>query len=119
MKQLSRKVIEDIIANKRKNLSNSIIANKLNVSKYSVYKYTKDIVNIQNKGLAGRPKKLSEREIRICSRMITIGNAKTSVDVQKELKETYNVDVCNKTVRTALNEQGLYAAEKLKKPLLN
>ena len=67
----------------------------------------------------GRPVKLSAQDKRFCVRAITAGHSKGAVIVQKKLEHELDVKVSERTVRRTLEDAGLKAAEKQKKPRLS
>src|SRR5262249_1525641 len=64
----------------------------------------------------GRPAKLLVQDKHFCVRAITSGGLETAISVAKELQNRLNIKVSNRTVSRALQEAGLEAMEKGKKP---
>jgi transposase len=62
---------------------------------------------------------LSKQNKRFCTRVITSGKLVTATAVVKKLRDDLNVEVSERTVRRALQEAGLEAMEKEKKPKLS
>lgn len=70
------------------------------------------------KARGGRPKKLTEHDIRRSVRLVTSGEVDTAVQAAKILRDTAGVDACTQTVRRGLKVVGLKAGTKSKKPAL-
>ncbi len=67
----------------------------------------------------GRPKKLTLQDKRSCVRAVTSGRLATASAASKRLREETGIEVSDATVRRALQEAGLKASEKKKKPKLS
>ena len=98
--------------------SSRFIAENQKVSKSTVLNVAK-AKNIQMKSKGGAKKKLSQRDEKFCAKQITSGESKSVVELTKTLKEKHNINVNRRTVARALNNQGLRAGEKKKKPGLS
>lgn len=70
------------------------------------------------KKTGGRPRKLSDLDIRHASRMITTSRAENAVQVTRILRDTTNLDAGAQTIRRALKRDGFKAKKKVKKPKL-
>lgn len=68
---------------------------------------------------AGRRKKLSLRDERYCVKKILSGEEKSATSLAKTLSREKKMPINRKTVSRALNNGGLKAKEKKKKPLLS
>ncbi len=66
-----------------------------------------------------RKKKLTTRNEKFCAKQITSGTSKSVTELTKTLKEDHNISIDRRTVARALNNQGLRAGEKKKKPGLS
>lgn len=93
-----KKYIED-------GLSNRKIAEKANVSTFTVNKIARKLFPDRKTAKAGRPSKLTEREKTFCVRKITLDKKENAVEVQKSLKEELNIDVTARTVRNVLKKR--------------
>lgn len=119
MKKVSA-AIENSVVNELKNgESYRKIAKKHQISFALVQKIRKrnDIPVNNNRG--GGTKKITTGDQRILSRLILTGRAKTARAANKEMRETYNVDVSVRTTQRELRRIGFKALRKVKKPLLN
>ena len=71
------------------------------------------------KATGGRPKKLSENDLRYATRLISTEQAENAVQVTKTLKEVTNKTFSTQTVRNHMKIAGLKAVVKKKRPLLS
>lgn len=94
------------------------IAKKCKVSKSTVSRVAQDIEEGIPKNIGGRPSHLSASEKRKLALNIKRGEFNTIKELQTELLITYNKNVSLETIRRALNEEGLKARKKVKKPRL-
>jgi transposase len=98
------------------------ISNKLGFREKTVrniitkYKINGDVVN---KPRSGRPKVLSERDVRTLNRIVRGKRQGTAVEFQAELNKSLSKPVCVNTIRTALHESGYYARSGKRKPLVS
>ncbi len=95
-----------------------LIARQLHVSKTTVQRIAK-AKNIQLLSKRGAKKKLSLRDEKFCTKQITSGESKSVTELTKKLKDVHNIQVDRRTVARALNNCGLTAGEKKKKPSLS
>ena len=119
MKQLSDSTRKNILVQLRQQeLSIRQIASNFRVGYSTVRR-----IGIENKLFslkkAGRRKKLSLREERNCVKKIVSGEEKTATSLAKTLSIEKKIPISRKTVARALNNAGLKAKEKKKKPLLS
>ena len=94
------------------------IATNLQVGKTTVQRIAK-AKNIQLKSKGGAKKKLTLRDEKFCARQIISGASKSVTELTKTLKENHDINVDRRTVARALNNRGLRAGEKKKKPGLS
>jgi transposase len=71
------------------------------------------------RGMAGRPRLLSDTDKRKIMRDILSGNCDTAVQATASLARDAGVVVSTNTVRRVLKESGLHASPKVKKPMLS
>lgn len=95
------------------------VAKLLNLSTSTVHKYSVGVKTSIPKASGGRMSKLSDRDKAFCVRQVTKGGKSNASEVKKALKEELGVVVSSSTVRRTLNEKGLVAMVKPKKPLLS
>ena len=98
--------------------SNSKIAKQVRVSRTTVQKYRAALPVVRNVNKAGRKSLIGERLIRYITRLATQGRKRTAVDIQRDIKENFNMVVSDSTVRRALKKAGFVAFVKPRKPLL-
>lgn len=67
----------------------------------------------------GRPKRLSEQDVRSCIKHVTSGGAETAAEASKRLSEATGRRISASTVRRVLKKSGLQAREKQIKPKLS
>jgi len=70
------------------------------------------------KAIGGRPRKLSDTNIRHAIRLIGSGKVENAVQVTKVLKDITNQTLSTQTIRNGLKEVGMKAVVKRKRPLL-
>lgn len=117
-KKINKERQNDIVSQLHQGKSSRNVAKMFGVGKSTVQRIAKKKNLILNdKG--GRKKKLSLREEKFCVKKITSGEAKSVVELTKILKNEMEVEVGRKTVARALNNSGLKAGEKKKKPALS
>jgi|KBSSwiStaDraftv2_1062776.scaffolds.fasta_scaffold275747_2 transposase len=80
------------------------------------YKIKGDIVNEPR---SGRPKALSERDVRTLNRIVRSKRQGTAVEFQEELTKSLSNPVSEKTTRRALHHLGYYARSGKRKPLVS
>jgi transposase len=71
------------------------------------------------KALGGRPRKLTEADVRLGMCYISAGKADTAVQVQKVLQNATNQSLSDETVRRYLREGGMKSVVKKKRPFLS
>jgi len=98
--------------------SSRLIARQLQVSNTTVQRIAK-AKNIQLLSKRGAKKKLSLRDEKFCTKQITSGESKSVTELTKKLRDVHNIQVDRRTVARALNNCGLRAGEKKKKPSLS
>src|SRR5947209_7866069 len=91
MRKLSDEQIQQIKSCLENNYSIRETAKKLNISTKLVQKYKNELNLNISVNIGGRPSILSERDKRICSRLITVGGSKTSVEVEQRLNNKYQI----------------------------
>jgi transposase len=108
-----------VVAEIQKGLSVREIGCRTDVSKSTVQRIRDGLPNIHRTSKVGRPDKLSEQTMRLCIRGIITGSYKSASAIATELKKNLGIDVSERTVRRILNNGGLKALEKQKKPKLS
>lgn len=96
----------------------SIISRSHNTVKKIVDKF-KLSGKLENRPGAGRPKRLSEKEIRSVVRAVRQDPATSAVKVSEELSRKSGVKVSASTIRRALHNNGLFGRIPRKKPLIS
>lgn len=118
MKPLSaskKKQVEDLLRSKT---SCRAIKELTGVSLGSISTIRKSLPNPPAKKTGGRPRKLSERDIREVCRVSDQLRVDNAVQIASEVKETLHVDVSRMTISRALKSAGYHSVKKGKKPLL-
>jgi transposase len=118
MREISVRVKNDIISLLKQGKSMRDICKRLGVGFGTVQKISTQI-KLVSPSKGGRPKKLTKRQEKMCSKKIVLGEVKSCVHLTKVLNEQENIVVSRKTVARALNKRGLKAGEKKKKPALS
>jgi transposase len=95
------------------------VASECGISKSSVQILRAELPSNLPVNTGGRPAKLSPRNKRTCVHAITSGSLKTGIAVAKMLESDHGIKVCDRTVRNCLQEAGLAAVEKERKPKLS
>lgn len=119
MRALSVDTQESILSHLRQGLSGHQVAKQCGVSRFTVNKIRDKYLPDLPKSRGGRPPVLSRQDKRVCVRTITSGKLETATAVVKKLQDELNIEVSDRTVRRTLQEAGLKAAEKEKKPKLS
>ena len=68
---------------------------------------------------AGRPKKLNAQDVTFCVTQLTTNRTKTAQSLTKTLREEKGIELHRSTVARALNNAGMKATDKKKKPALS
>ena len=116
--KLSLRIQNDISAQLLQGKSTGEVAKLFGIGKSTVHRFSQ-AKKIDLKSKSGRKKKLSKRDEKLCARQIISGDSKSVVQLTKTLKTHHNINVSRKTVARALNNVGLQAGEKKKKPGLS
>lgn len=119
MKPISTSTRDSIRALLAQGLSVRAISKQLVIGKSIVGRVRKQHVPSTPGPKAGRPAKLSPTDKHRCVHAITVGRAGTATAVAKSLVADFNIVASPNTVRRALREAGLGAAEKEDKPALS
>jgi len=90
------------------------ISTRLKIPKSTVAWHSKRI-DFKSTSKAGRPKILSERDELFCVKQISTGKIPTVVQLKKELKQRFDIEVTTDTIAKMLKQKGLKSAEKEKK----
>ncbi len=117
-KKIHKSLENDIVSQLLQGKTSRIIAENLKVSKSTVQNIAR-AKSIQLKSKGGAKKKLTLRDEKYCATQIISGASKSVMELTKTLKEKHNINVSRKTVARALNNRGLRAGEKKKKPGLS
>jgi transposase len=118
MREISVRVKYDIISFLKQGKSIRETCRRFKVGIGTVQKISQQN-NLVSPSKGGRPRKLTKRQEKYCSKKIVSGDAKSCVHLTKVLNEEENVKVSRYTVARALNRRGLKAGEKKKKPALS
>ncbi len=118
MGKVSQQTKENIKSLLEKGISQRDISSRLKTPKSTVAWYSKNF-KFKSTSKAGRPKKLSERDELFCVKQISTGKTSTVVQLRKELKHRFGIEVVTDTIAKMLKKKGLKSAEKKKKPLLS
>jgi transposase len=118
MKKISAEKAINAICLLQRGYSYNKVASQLSMSKATVRRIKKAHLPDLGPAPAGRPKLLSNHQIRYIVRKVTSGQLDTAVDVAKHLQKTAQVHLSVDTVKRALKKGGLKSAVKKKKPLL-
>jgi transposase len=117
-KKINKSTENDIVSQLLLGKTSRNVANHQHVSQTTVRRIAK-AKNIQLKSKGGAKKKLSLRDEKFCTKQIISGASKSVTELTKTLKEKHNISVDRRTVARALNNRGLRAGEKKKKPGLS
>jgi transposase len=117
-KKIHKSLENDVVSQLLKGKTSRIVAENLKVSKTTVQRIAKS-KNIQLKSKGGAKKKMTLRDEKFCAKKIISGESKSVTELTKTLKEKHNINVNRRTVARALNNCGLKAGEKKKKPGLS
>lgn len=109
----------EILSLLQSGFSSRHIAEQCHVSKTTVHKICKQHLPGLKMPHADRPSKLSPQDKRICIRSITSGKFETATAITKYLQNHLKISVSECTVRHALQEAGLKAKDKEKRPKLS
>ena len=118
MKPLSprkKKQVEDLL---RSNTSYRAIKDLTGVSLGSVATIRKALSDAPRRNAGGRPRKLSQRDIRQVYRVADQLRVDNAVQIASQVKESLQVEVSRMTISRALKSAGYRAVKKGKKPLL-
>lgn len=117
-KKIHKSLRDDIVSQLLQGKTSRKIAADLPVSRSSVQRIAK-AKKIEMKSKAGRNKKLTLRDEKFCAKQIVSGASKSVRELTKTMKDNHGISVDRRTVARALNNQGLRAGEKKKKPGLS
>ncbi|XP_055374437.1 uncharacterized protein LOC129607452 [Condylostylus longicornis] len=121
-KQTSLETRQIIIDLHKKGKSLRNIANTTNRShntvKYVIDKY-KNFNEIDNFKKSGRPKRLSDKEIRQIVREVKNNPSVSAVKISKNITQTSEKPVSASTIRRALRENGLHGRSPRRKPYIS
>src|SRR5690242_19253804 len=119
MKPISSQKKLDILSALDQGLSLREVAKRVSVSYGTVQSISSKERRDRIMSKKGRPKAISKTLTRVCIRNITIGQADTTVDIQRQLASNHDVNITFKTVEKMLKRSGLKACVKVKKPFLS
>lgn len=119
MHPLSSDTKQNILLLSHKGYSTRNIATKCHVSKSVVQKLRKKHLPDLKVSQGGGIQRLSPQDKHFCVRAATSGRLETTTAVARRLKQDLGIDVSARTVGRALQEAGMCAAEKKKKPRLS
>jgi transposase len=119
MKNKHRDIKNNALSLLKNNNSIRKVAKICGVGKSTVQEWWNKHLSNLKKNLGGRPTKLSLETKHACIRAITSGGYKSPNAITTMLSKDLDIKVNSRTVRRALNEGGLKAAEKEKKPRLS
>jgi transposase len=118
MRRISPQKLADAIVLLKQGHSYSQVAERLCLSRSMVAKVKQKHLPELVKRQAGRPRRLSGRQVRSVVRLITSGRVDTATDASVYLQKVIKVQASADTVRRALKQAGMKAVVKRKKPLL-
>jgi transposase len=118
MKAITEDIRNTIIVLTNKNHSSRHIATQLAIHYSTVSRVRRDNLSNVLKSSGGRPSKLTATDKRRVVRMVTSGEVDTATQARQQLSSVIGADISTKTVVRALNEAGMKAATKQKKPKL-
>ena len=101
-----------------KKLSLREISKLTNVPKSTVGRYARKM-NIQTEGIKGRKKKLNARNVTHCVTQLCSNKVKTAQELVKTLEKDKGIKAHRTTIARALNEAGMKAGSKKKKPAIS
>ncbi len=110
---------DSVISLLKSGASTREVVKRVGISLGAVSKIGKQNCNNRDKNKGGRRSILSAADKRHCVHLVTKGRLENAVQVQKQLKMDYSIDVSVETIRRALKEAGLGSFEKEKKPALS
>jgi transposase len=119
MKQVGKRIENDIVYHLQNGFSNRETAKRVGVSRSTVNRIAHKVFSESMVEKKGRPPKLTPRDKLYCVRQITMGGKETAVDVRRALEKDVGVSVCNNTVRNVLKNMGIGSIVKPKKPYLS
>ena len=94
------------------------VASQLNVGKSTVQEWSRGVLQLQNKSLGGRPKKLSSKDALYIKSMFSRHQVQTSVEATRDFNKENEDPVSLSTVKRALHDTGMSAKRVIKKPML-
>jgi transposase len=109
---------KNVISLLQQGFSYNQVKAKLLVSKATIHRIKCTNLPHLNCLNGGRPRLLSEPNVRHIVRQITSGKLDTAVEASKDLQQHHELKVSHDTVRRALKRAGLRSSVKVKKPLL-
>lgn len=92
------------------------IAQKIGVSKSTVWKYQNTSTEDVEKKTKTRPKLIKDGDWRIVTRALKTGDLETANDIKSILRNQLEINVSTRTIRRKLQDSGFRAKEKVKKP---
>ena len=116
MLRLSKEKIDNIKALLESGYSYNEITKRCKVSVASVSRIKLKYLAQLPYSTAGRKKVLTDKDISHRVRLMTSGKIKTVTKLRKDLMDNYNINVSERTLRRRLNEAGLKATHRVKKP---
>jgi hypothetical protein len=119
MRKLSEDLISKILFHHDAGLSYTQIRHQTGVSLASISRTVTEHRQNHQKPAGGRPKALTEGDIRFANRLIVSGRADTAVQVAKTLHDVTNRPLSDQTVRNGLRKSGLKAAVKADGPFIS
>lgn len=119
MKATSTTKVNSVVALLKSGLSSHQITSQLGLSHATISRIHHKHCPEVPKPTGGRPKKLSENDLRYAARLVTSGKADNAVQVTKALRTLNNQPLLAQTVRNHMKEHGLKARVKKKRPLLS
>lgn len=97
------------------------VAKQFNIDDHTakrVYEQIRQNNIVRRKKGSGRKPKWSQRDARLCKRLIYCGEAETAVQLKRILAREYNKTLSVSTIKRILKSQGLNGRIKVKKPKL-
>ena len=119
MKATSATKVTQVVTLLKAGLSCPQISSRVNLSPASISRIHKKECSEVPISTGGRPKKLSENDLRYAARLVTSGKADNAVQVTRALRTLTNQPLSAQTVRNHMKGHGLKARVKKKRPLLS
>ncbi len=118
-KKISDKVCKNVLLHHQNGLSNVKISKMEKISATSVRRILKNMENINSKNSGGRPKILKPRETNVLVREFSKGSLETTTNGVELVKNYFEKNISNSTVRNILKENNFQNYKKIPKPFIS